>query len=350
MWGLFKNKKIMKSVHFYTIPLFFVFLIAIFLGQKVLLDVQFLEETQKLDNQKILQTKWAYIENTLQILIDENYQLSQTLGNRVIAQLKALPPQDLTYALDTIGLDPQNKIQRVIGATLKNVYFNNLVSDANDPFAMIIRFGFDDSFIFEDYSENCAVDKFTRDLNIEIKMQGRKGNAALAEHTFSRIVNLATGQPLYQALFFQFEAPDPNSKKLSSFDVNGLKSLFFANGGDFWITFKSYEFLAPFYIYQDKSITGVPRIENRVKTGAPVIAIISVFSPYEVLSANESFKKMLDNYDDTQTFLLNTAQAEERFILTTGIISMVITILMFIVYWIFTQHVNSNLIKKNNDE
>jgi len=349
MWSIFKNKKIIKTKQYYVIPLIFIFIITFMLGQKVIMDVDTIETTRKLNNDKLLQDKWQFFENTLQNLINENYILSETLGNDIINELNKIPQDQLQVYLDTLGKDHHNKIQQIIGNRLKNIYFRNFVNDANDPFAMIIKKGFDDSFIFTDYSENCSVDELTRNLYIEFEMQGKKGNKNLAQETFYRIVNLDSGKSLYESLFFQFEAPDPRSKPLESYDFMGLKYLYFKNNGDLWITLKSYEFLAPFYIYKDKSITGIPRVDNRIKTGAPIIAIISVFSPYEILINDTVFKNSLNDIENTQNFIYNTSLKEERIILITGIICMVITGIMFILFWMYTHYFNINLIKNNNE-
>ena len=334
MWIFSKLTKRQLSKRSYIVPLAIILVLATVLGQKVLWDLQTFRENRDRIVERSLEDKWRATESFLTEAFSDNYKLSEQLAADVIHKLNGYDSKMLDQYLSTIATTPGNPIQLAVGDVLRGVYFRGIVSDANDPFAMIIGRGEEDSFIFADYSENCSVDALTRNLSQEYELQGRAGNRELAEVAFKRLVALHTGKPLEEAIFFQFNCKA--GVPLTTLDYKGLRRSFFANKGSLEDTFKSIEFLAPYYIYRDQSIGGTPRIENRVKTDAKIIAIVSVFSFYDVINASASMSAALKGYDYTRRFLIQESLREERTSLLVGILIMLIAILLFTQFWVYS--------------
>lgn len=334
MWIFSKLTRRQLPKRSYIVPLAIILVLATVLGQKVLWDLQTYRENRERIVERSLEDKWRATESFLQEAFEDNYKLSEKLAEDVISKLSGYDSAELDRELERIATQPGNPIQQAVGDTLRGVYFRGIVTDANDPFAMIIGRSEEDSFIFADYSENCSVDALTRNLTQEYELQGREGNRELAETAFNRLLALHTGKPLSEAIFFQFNCKE--GVELTSLDFKGLKHSFFANNGNIEHTFRSIEFLAPYYIYRDQSIGGTPRVYNRIKTDAKIIAIVSVFSFYDVVIASPSLVAALDGYDSTRSFLLRENVREERTSLLIGILIMLIAILLFTQFWVYS--------------
>lgn len=334
MWIFSKLTRRQLPKRSYIVPLAIILVLAIVLGQKVLWDLQTYRENRERIVERSLEDKWRATESFLQEAFEDNYKLSEKLAEDVISKLSGYDSAELDRDLERIATQPGNPIQQAVGDTLRGVYFRGIVTDANDPFAMIIGRSEEDSFIFADYSENCSVDALTRNLAQEYELQGREGNRELAETAFNRLLALHTGKPLSEAIFFQFNYKE--GVELTSLDYKGLKRSFFANDGNIEHTFRSIEFLAPYYIYRDQSIGGTPRVYNRIKTDAKIIAIVSVFSFYDVVIASPSLAAALDGYDSTRSFLLRENVRKERTSLLIGILIMLIAILLFTQFWVYS--------------
>ena len=332
----------------YVVPLVIIFVLTAVLSQKIAWDLQSYQSTRDRVKAQALEDKWKATEGYLNAAFQENYVLSEALAARVIGKLSSYSGAELDYYLKTLGESPSNPVQKAVGSTIQGVYFRDIVTDANDPFAMVIGRGLNDSFIFADFSENCAVDKLTRDLYQEFELQARSGNKELAESAFSRLVALQSGRPLREAIFFQFSGKEGAELKRLNFD--GLKQTFFDNNGDITLTFKSIEFLAPYYIYRDQSLGGTPRVVSRVKTDARVLAIVSVFSFYDVVINDVNIQTALEGYDSTKEFTLKDSLREERTSLIVGILIMLVTILLFAQFWAYTAISNQITVESGKDD
>lgn len=348
MWLFSKLTGRKLSRRAYVVPLAIVFMLTAVLSQKIAWDLQTFQAARARATEQVLEDKWAAIETFLNDAYLENYKLSEQLATDVIRSLKSYSGEELDRYLATLGTSPNNPIQKAVGATIQGVYFRDIVSDENDPFAMVIGKGLEDSFIFADFSENCAVEELTRDIYQEFELQSRAGNRALAENAFNRLVSLHSGKPLREAIFFQFNEKD--GAELKRLDFDGLKQTFFENKGDIALTFKSIEFLAPYYIYRDQSIGGTPRVIARVKTDAKVLAVVSVFSFYDVVSNDKSIQIALDGYDSTREFMLRDSFREERTSLVVGILIMLVTILLFAQFWAYTANSNPITAESGTDD
>lgn len=341
MWLFSKLKGKRLSQRSYLVPLVIIFVLTALLSQKIAWDLQSFQAARARATERALHAKWVAVESFLNEAFLDNFQLSEELANSVIHSLQGYNGAQLDSYLETLGTTADNPIQCAIGDTIKGVYFRGIVSDANDPFALVIGRSLEDSFIFADYSENCAIDKLTRNLYQEFDLQARHGSRALAENAFARLVALHSGKPLQEAIFFQFSGKD--GVELKQLDFSGLKQSFFDNKGDIALTFKSIEFLAPYYIYRDQSIGGTPRMVSRVKTDAKVLAIVSVFSFYDVIINDNSIRLALEGYDRTRDYMLKDSFREERNSLIVGILIMLVTILLFAQFWAYTAASNQTI-------
>jgi len=319
-----------------AVPLAILLILAAVLSLDIVSSVSLTENQRAAANTHYLDAAWDEVEKELKVLVDENNRMAQGLAIQVVKKLDPVPATKMDALLEAVGTSHDNIIQDAVGETLRGVYYRGITSDAMDPFAMIIGKSETDSFIFADFSENCAVEEITRSLFQEYELQARDGNRTLAVSTFRKLVDLHPGYPLQDAMFFQFE--DKDGVSLETYSLSGLKKSFYANKGDLELTFKSIEFLAPAYIFRDRSLGGTPRVEDRVKTNAKTIAIVSVFSFWELLIRDDD---MLQNVEALAS-LNKTAQAEsishERASLTIGILVMLITLILFIYFWTYSKY------------
>lgn len=342
VWLRFKKKKNVFPKVILLIPIGIIFSMMLVLSQKISWDIESLHQATDRSTEKIVNNKWEFIENYIQEAQAESFLLSESIALEVITDVKKLPQSEVDNYLANIGKQKNNPIQNIVGNRIQGKYFRGNVSDANDPFAMIIGKDEKDSFLFADFSENCAVDELTRSLFIEYELQGREGNSELAHDAFGHLLNLNTGKPLSETIFFQFAKKD-SGVPLSSYDFDGIKHSYYMNKGDIKSTFQSLEFLAPYYIYRDRSIGGTLRVEDRVKTDAKIIAIVSVYSLYETINNDPYALRILNQYDDLQKHLKSELIREERIILIIGILIMLIAFLMFMLFWGYMQFIHCNI-------
>jgi hypothetical protein len=315
-------------------PIFILMGIVFLLGFKTMSDLETITIMTEKSKTQIMLNKWELIEEYLNLAMLDSFDLAQNLSFEIIDEVTdTIDSNKIDYYLDNIGIINNNPIQTIIGDKLQGVYFRNVISDANDPFAILIGKDDKDSFLFADFSENCAVEELTRNLELEYELQGRNGDKELAKVAFNKLVNLRSGYPLANVIFFQFESKE--GVKLRSYDLTGLKESFFENDGDFEKTFKSIEFLAPFYIYRNNSLGGSPRIVNRQKTDAKIIGIVSVFSLYDIILYDNYFNNIIKQKDRSIEMLITNKIDKERFFLMTGILVTMLTTVMFILFWIF---------------
>lgn len=327
-----KTKKQIKKI--VQAPLYIILSVVMVLGLKTMSDIETINiMTEKSVNQ-LTDDKWEMIEEYLNSAMIDSFDLAQTISYSIIDGVyEEVNKEKVDYYLNNIGLIENNPIQSIISSNLQGIYFRAIVTDANDPFAILIGKNEDDSFIFADFSENCSLSESTRSLHTEYELQGKNGDKELAKIAFNKLLNLRSGYPLANSIFFQFEKKE--GVKLESYDFTGLKKSFYDNKGSFEKTFKSIEFLAPFYIYRNNSLGGSPRIINRQKTDAKIIGIVSVFSLYDIVINDFTFHNLLKQKDKNIQTLQNNKIDKERFLLMTGILVTMLTTVMFILFWIY---------------
>jgi hypothetical protein len=320
----------------YLICIGIVVLVLGVLSFKIMWDIETLKIAKDNSVEQMIHTKWNRVESYLDEIQGENYLCSEELSKGIIKDLIVYSNDELENGLMTLGLSNTNIIQKAVGNHIKGVYFRNIESDANDPFAMVIgKEGEKDSFIFSDFSENCAINSMTRSIEDEYKMHSNK---ELAKVAFKSLITLKYGRPIQDTIFFQFE--DKKGAKLTSNDFNGIKQSFFDNKGDLYLTFNSLEFLAPYYIYRDRDITGKSRIEGRVRTDARILAIVSVCSPYEVILHDKEIYFELSQYDNSIENINTVYYGQERFLLITGILVLLLQLISFVAFWIVIESTN----------
>jgi len=327
-----KTKKQVKKI--VQAPLYIILSVVTVLGLKTMSDIETINIMTEKSISQLTDDKWEMIEEYLNSAMIDSFDLAQNLSFSIIDEITdTIEKEKIDYYLDNIGIIDNNPLQRIIGDHIQGVYFRNVITNANDPFAILIGKDENNSFLFADFSENCAVQESTRSLDIEYELQGRKGDRELAKVAFNKLVNLRSGYPLANSIFFQFESKE--GVKLESYDFTGLKKSFYDNEGSFEKTFKSIEFLAPFYIYRNNSLGGSPRIVNRQKTDAKIIGIVSVFSLYDIVINDFNFHNLLKQKDKNIQTLHNNKIDKERFLLMTGILVTMLTTVMFILFWIY---------------
>lgn len=318
------KKEANRTKDFLLQPLLIILTLVLLMSWKISSNVTMLENSTKETIKLLVEDNWKNIENDLKGELELNHELSEDLSIKITNDLKALSINDLEKYINTIGQIENNSIQKIVGDRLKGVYFKGVVSDANDPFAMIIGKGEKDSFIFSDFSENCAIDKLTRNLDEEYSLHA---NPELAKVAFNKILRLEYGTTLEEIIFFQFNPKE--GMPLKSYNFKGLKQLYFDNNYDFDLTFKSIEFISPAYIYRDRSIINKPRIIDRIKTDAKIIAIMSVFSFYEIENQNNT---KINSLPEIIKEVTEKSLIIERSLMIGGIFTMLIAILMFILF------------------
>lgn len=316
------------------VPIIIVFSLAMVLLQKVNWDLETIKINTEYNVSKVIEDKWNIIDEYFQDAMNENFILSENIALNVIDDLSYLSNNEIDYYLDRIGLELNNPIQLQVGNNIKGVYFRGIVSDANDPFAILIGKSESDSFLFSDFSENCAIEELTRSLDIEYELQSKDGDVEMAKNAFQQILGLKKGTPVNETLFFRF-TKKTKGVALNEYTYDGIKESFFSNKGDFRATFQSLEFLSPYYIYRDKSLGGSPRIIDRVKTDARIIGIVSVFNFEEVINNDPIMLITLERYDDLQKFLKEEQIKNERLVLVTGILVTLIVFVLFILFWTY---------------
>lgn len=125
---------------------------------------------------------------------------------------------------------------------IKNVYMNNIENDNNDPWIANL-FG-----IIFDKSKNCAISEGTlKEWNTEWKLHY---NPELAQKAIKAIINQDD-----RIIFWEFLSPEniKEHKLITELNVKELTDLIKTKG---ICAIKTYEFLVPVYIEEDKDLFG----------------------------------------------------------------------------------------------
>ena len=326
---------------YYLVPIIIIMVIIVILTQKTLWDIESISLRYDRQKEQILTRKWGVVEMQLAQLQEENYALAGSMANQIIEDLSRYDAAVLDINLGSLPSE-NNIVQIATDDALRGVYFRNISNDANDPLALIVGKGPQDSFIFSDFSQNCALDASedaTHSMEQEYALVEKHGDRSLAEYTFSKVLALDQGLPLQNTLFNQFESreiPVPAPYKLTS-----LKSLFFELKGDVAKTFESLEIYAPHYIYRDQAISGSPRVVDRIKTDAKAIAVVSIFNYVDVVANDPVLYMQLDQLDKELTLARYERILEERSTLIIGLLIMFAIFALLILFWVF-MHFNGD--------
>jgi hypothetical protein len=341
---LFQVKNKAFAITFIIIAL--VFIVCVKITWDTLESNQIVEITEK----ALLDNKWKIIEEYIDKHLKENSEIADNIANRV--KLRVINEYDyytIDNALYNIGKVENNVIQRVIGEEIKDKYYMDIRNDANDPFAMLIGINNEeDSYIISDYSENCAVDEFSQNLYTNYELQSNK---ELAKNAFLKVLRLDNGKDILDPIFFQFEDTVLGGEKPKISDYSEIKSLFFENKGDFYKTFEGIEFLTPSYIHRDRDILDRFRVVNTVKEDVKLIAIISVFSIFDVVNKDTEFSYKLKVLDETMNNIFNMHNSRKiNIYLINSAIMLVDVIAIIIFYLLFCNHYldDNNEITDNN--
>lgn len=318
---------------YYTIPLIIIMGISSILIQETVWQVEYTQTLFQRSRTSILNRKWAEVIRQIEILQEENFKLSEDLSDKVIESLADYSAEELDHYLLTIGM-PGNIIQRAVDDAIKGVYFRDLVLDTNDPMAMIIGKGEEDSFVFANFSQSYGLQEIVSSLEQEYHLfRNIVGGDLLAAHTLQRIVNLEEGRQVEDSLFLQVNKRPGG--ELEVFTLGELKDIFIKNRGDIEKTFCGIEFLAPYYIYRDEAISGTPRLENRVKTDAKVIGIISSFGYVDIIRNDKTFKASLEYFEELLDLNKDRYATEGQTTLIIGLLIMGLVYVLLILLWLF---------------
>ena len=239
----------------------------------------------------LLEYQFSSIESVLEVKYKQSYIGTQHVAKALGKDIKATyqgREEELIYDLEHVGLDTD--FVALMGKYIKGLYFDNIESDANDMFALIIDPVAEDSEISSDFSLNCSAFGRGRSIDEEVTMHVADGDPILAREAMMRI---ATGNiPNFDAnifdhpIIFQFAG---NSKKggwkhkFVEYDMDEFREAFYELDGDWETLFIGYEFITPVYLYPQEDLVGRVRIANGTRQESKVVAINGVFSFYEVL-------------------------------------------------------------------
>ncbi len=337
VWMNIGKLRVRLGAIYYAIPLIIILTITGILVHQTTWHLERMENSYRETVDRFLSRKWQLVVSQLDSLQEENYELSKELTDSIISQLQDMPSVYLDDQLSSIG-EEGNVIQKVVDDITREVYFRNVVGDTNDPFALIIGKGEEDSFVFSNHSQVHALEVVTHSMEQEYHvLRQAVGGDVLAKHTFKRILGLETGTPSESFLFLQVK-PRPEGE-IEALTLQDLRNIFKENDGDLKKTFEGIEFLAPHYIYRDGSIGGTPRMENRMKTDAKTIGVISSFGYLSVLESNSDLQAPLRYYDELAQANKARYLAEMRSTLIIGLLVMGIIYVLLILFWLF-MHIN----------
>ena len=342
-----RNRKFKRRMGnlYYIVPLIIIMVISGILIQETVWQVELIQKHYTEVRQSLLERKWNTVVSQLDELQEENFILAESMSQEVIRSLEQYEASVLDEQLARVGYE-DTVIQQAVDKAIAGVYFRGIVRETNDPFALIIGKGEEDSFIFSNFSQTSAVINPTYSLEQEYGMLERlTGDDILARHTLQKIVNLDVGSPSESYLFLQVEEREDGA--ISAITLRELKQLFFAYRGNVERVFEGIEFLAPYYIYRDGAISGAPRLENRMKTDARIIGMISSFGYISVLERDTSFQVALNYHDELLQVNREKYAAEERNTLIISLLVMGIIYVLLILFWLF-MHMNVEDVSKSS--
>jgi uncharacterized membrane protein len=330
-----QNRPITKV--YYIVPIVIISLIILILMQKTLWDVDSTNMRYERRKEQLLAAKWDMVETQLGKLQEENFTLARQMADQIAAQLSSYDAATLDDHLAALPSE-NNIIQEATDQVLRGVHFRDIINDANDPFAILVGKGAEDSFIFSDFSENCALPdsgQVTKSLQQEYALVEVQGNRVLTEKALTSIIGVEPGTPLPDTIFLQFAGRETPLQP--PYTLKGLEELFVSLEGSVHKTFEALEFCAPYYIYRDQAISGTPRVVSHIKTDAKIIAVVSIFNYLDVLSQDAYMSMQLDRFDKELSLANYERILEERSTLIIGLLIMAVIFVLLILFWVFMQ-------------
>lgn len=318
-----------------------------FLLFSVYSDIERIQYERNIAVQNVLYGKWLIIESIFYGKAAQAGKDGTLLKERIIRDIDDHYQGDFpSLKEDLYDLDKDNHpIVNILAANLKGYYFDNIVNDANDPFVIVLN---EEGLILTDTSVNCSAVGRTRTFPQEHPMHG---NVELSEIAFNRLAVEQepnyTGGVFPRPIMFQFESHSDgivtkeeydgiyeefNFKKaqqLSSYDLEGIKQYFLESGGNWKKTFEALEFLWPVYLYPDRDLAGVPRVNNRgEKIDNRVLGIVVVFNFRDVLENAPREREKLVLLDSEINRLQEQFVSDQRYLLLKGLATLVMALII----------------------
>lgn len=201
--------------------------------------------------------KWDIIEGLIhQSIRDANDNLSNKVVPGIVKALEdTYLDQEILrsdmYKLQDVTYD--NPVAKIFAESIKDSYLNGIHTDSNNAFAIVRNIG-----VVTDLSPSTAIDEnTTRPVAKEIQSHY---NEKLAISAFDTIMNQK-----YQTAPIFWQYYEPNDMSLPDVNVMKLSELqkrFEASNGDIE-SLRSFTFLVPKYIFEDKDILGTPNVSDR---------------------------------------------------------------------------------------
>lgn len=336
LWLRLKFTK--KKMHrlYFIVPIVIILAITTILMSKTKWDVENINIRYNRKHQEALNTKWYVVENQLNILQKESFDNAEYMATQIVKSLSVYSPGELDEALSVIP-SHNNIIQVTTDSVLREGYFRGIMKDANSPFALLIGHDINDSFIYSSFSRNSELswEDFMGTMEQEYALASiNNNNRELMEYTFGKLIMLDTGEPLFNSLFCQFDSRDIPLNP--PYTLAMLKDLFMETNGNIHLTFDGIKFYAPYYIFRDYAISGTPRVLNRIKTDAKIVAVVSSFNYEDILERDDLFKLQIEQMDRSIEMLHNQKVLEERAVLIVGLMLMTVIFVLLILFWVFT--------------
>ena len=301
-------------------------------------DIMYVNDALRNSSKNAMDVKWYITENFLRDKLILNDELASYLGNKIVAEARKYDDKTLVDVLSSIGTtDEENVLLTIIENNLRNVYFLNIESPKNNPFALIIgKDKKDDSYLIVDFAENgLPSDKIS--IILEEEVLRRTSSPRLVEWAINRILDVTPGDTINDLIFLRMsndtDFEHPNENEVESFDIRGLRELFYKNNGDFDKTFNGIEILTPFYIYKHNDIVGNIRIKSGIRTDVKIIAIVSGFSPYVIAHHTKDIISQFESIDRNNVYMEAVLVEKSHVMLLIDVLIIVInTLLTFILY------------------
>lgn len=313
---------------------FFLVIMLMTFGSVLWYTISVLETENEILINKSLENEFILLKNSLDYALRE----AKITGDHKVEIIKMLvanefhdDKESIAKAIDNYE-QANNPVRKIISNVMLEDYFRNIVSDMTDPFVL------KGNRIELDQSENCSYFGDVRKVEQEMLMHA---NPYLAKMMLTRILLADTGDK-DRPIFFQF-ITDPYSdvdyqkdfdnipdnfkgKKatvLETYDMAGLKKKFMETGS--WvITFGTFEFITPSYIYNKEDIAGRPYVESGLKTGIERLSINTVFNFKLVIDNNPSLRSELKMYEKDREYLVEKHTSRERSLYLILILVMII--------------------------
>lgn len=252
-------------------------------------NIRQMEQVRDRNVNDVLSSEWNYINS----LIDMNYTLagsqSDIIKDDIVTDILTTYTNDDELLLDLGNICKSDKLINILGDSIKGVYLNDIVNDANDPFISSRK------MILSDLSLDCASDERTRTFEEEAAMHF---NPKLAEDALDAIVNQTQVDVFWN--FAEVNSDYPwyaDIKNMQNMSMYSLKALFMKYQ-DVRIL-ETFEFLSTSYIFDRADILGNPIVTyyGELNTESIQLFINSGFNIVDIIESNTDASINIRDYE-----------------------------------------------------